>query len=104
MLSSQWFLGTVSDDRPWSVEEIKHPYDIKQIPIDKLYATKRKIPISAIRQERESHKKMNDYEPINVIKREKQYIVISGHERVIALASRGYKRIKARVYDVNAKK
>jgi ParB-like chromosome segregation protein Spo0J len=47
---------------------------------------------------------MEDYEPINVIKQDKRYIVISGHERVVALMVRGFKRIKARVYDMNRKK
>ena len=42
---------------------------------------------------------MQDYEPINVVKQNKRYIVISGNDRVIALASKGFKRIKARVME-----
>ncbi len=103
VLAGKWFRGVIPEERQWSQEELKHTYDIKQIPIDKLYTVKNKTPYKAIQRERESHDKMNDYEPISVIKRGKQYIVISGNERVIALASRGYKRIKARVYDLNKK-
>lgn len=104
VLAGKWFRGVVDEPRPWNQEELKHLYDIKQIPIDKLYTTQNKTPFKAIQRERESHKNMEDYEPINVIKKDKKYIVISGNERVIALASRGYKRIKARVYDMNKSK
>ena len=99
--AADYFIGTVNDASPWNVEKLKHLFDIKYIPLDKLYSTKRKIPMRDIEREQDTFDKMSDYEPINVIKRDKQYIVISGHERVIAMYAKGYKKIKARVYDVN---
>lgn len=96
--TSKYFRGTVEEEHIWSVEKLKHPFDVKQIPIDKLWATKRKIPFSRVQREEAEHNKMTDYEPITVIKIDKRYIVTSGMERVVALASKGYKKIKARVY------
>ena len=103
-LAGKYFRGVVEDNKQWHQEELKHLYDIKRIPIDKLYATKNKMSTATINSETEKHSRMEDYEPINVIKQDKRYIVISGHERVVALMVRGFKRIKARVYDMNRKK
>lgn len=104
VLSSNWFNHIVTDDHAWNQEELRHLYDIKQIPIDKLDTVQGKTPYKAIQHEQNAHDRMQDYEPINVIKQDKRYIVISGNERVIALASKGFKRIKARVYDMDKRK
>ena len=104
VLSSNWFNHIVTDDHAWNQEELRHLYDIKQIPIDKLDTVQGKTPYKAIEREQNAHDRMQDYEPINVIKQDKRYIVISGNERVIALASKGFKRIKARVYDMDKRK
>lgn len=104
VLSSGWFNHVVTEESQWSQEELKHLYDIKQIPIDKLDTVQGKTLYKDVEREQTAHERMTDYEPINVIKRDKQYIVISGNDRVIALASRGFKKINARVYDVEKKK
>ena len=99
--AAKFFRDIIPENPTWVTEKIKHPYDIKQIPLDKLYSTRRKIPYSDVQREQNAHETMSDYEPITVIKRDKKYIVTSGMDRVIALISKGYKKIKARIYDMD---
>ena len=99
VLSANWFNHVVTEESQWSQEELKHLYDVKQIPIDKLDTVQGKTLYRDIEREQNAHDRMQDYEPINVVKQNKRYIVISGNDRVIALASKGFKRIKARVME-----
>lgn len=104
VLSSNWFNHVVTEESQWSQEELKHLYDVKQIPIDKLDTVQGKTLYRDIEREQNAHDRMQDYEPINVVKQNKRYIVISGNDRVIALAAKGFKRIKARVMDLDKKR
>ena len=104
VLSANWFSHVVTEESQWSQEELKHLYDVKQIPIDKLDTVQGKTLYRDIEREQNAHDRMQDYEPINVVKQNKRYIVISGNDRVIALASKGFKRIKARVMDLDKKR
>lgn len=104
VLSANWFNHVVTEESQWSQEELKHLYDIKQIPIDKLDTVQGKTLYRDIEREQNAHDRMQDYEPINVVKQNKRYIVISGNDRVIALAAKGFKRIKARVMDLDKKR
>ena len=104
VLSANWFNHVVTEESQWSQEELKHLYDVKQIPIDKLDTVQGKTLYRDIEREQNAHDRMQDYEPINVVKQNKRYIVISGNDRVIALASKGFKRIKARVMDLDKKR
>ena len=104
VLSANWFNHVVTEESQWSQEELKHLYDVKQIPIDKLDTVQGKTLYRDIEREQNAHDRMQDYEPINVVKQNKRYIVISGNDRVIALAAKGFKRIKARVIDLDKKR
>ena len=104
VLSANWFNHVVTEESQWSQEELKHLYDVKQIPIDKLDTVQGKTLYKDIEREQNAHDRMQDYEPINVVKQNKRYIVISGNDRVIALAAKGFKRIKARVMDLDKKR
>lgn len=104
VLSANWFNHVVTEESQWSQEELKHLYDVKQIPIDKLDTVQGKTLYRDIEREQNAHDRMQDYEPINVVKQNKRYIVISGNDRVIALAAKGFKRIKARVMDLDKKR
>lgn len=104
VLSAKWFNHVVTEKSQWSQEELKHLYDVKQIPIDKLDTVQGKTLYRDIEREQNAHDRMQDYEPINVVKQNKRYIVISGNDRVIALAAKGFKRIKARVMDLDKKR
>ena len=45
VLSSKFFRGVVPENSSWDSEKLKHPFDIKYIPLDKLYTTQNKMPI-----------------------------------------------------------